>query len=116
MFVSCLLCFFFFSSRRRHTICALVTGVQTCALPILTTTLHKGRLFWLGVLALFTAAASLAIRGAIASGLKAEWIDPIAPLQAGELIAAALGAAFLSFAITLFVARDRKSTRLNSSH
>src|SRR3546814_4478716 len=29
----CFLCFF--SSRRRHTICALVTGVQTCALPIL---------------------------------------------------------------------------------
>src|SRR3546814_850147 len=30
------LCFFlfFFSSRRRHTRCALVTGVQTCALPI----------------------------------------------------------------------------------
>src|SRR3546814_15644357 len=29
-----MLCIFFFSSRRRHTICALVTGVQTCALPI----------------------------------------------------------------------------------
>src|SRR3546814_3670277 len=29
-----MLCFFF-SSRRRHTRCALVTGVQTCALPIL---------------------------------------------------------------------------------
>src|SRR3546814_5450060 len=28
--------FFFFSSRRRHTRCALVTGVQTCALPIYT--------------------------------------------------------------------------------
>src|SRR3546814_6905661 len=27
-------CLFFFSSRRRHTRCALVTGVQTCALPI----------------------------------------------------------------------------------
>src|SRR3546814_8280385 len=28
-------CYFFcFSSRRRHTRCALVTGVQTCALPI----------------------------------------------------------------------------------
>src|SRR3546814_3777840 len=27
-------CIFFFSSRRRHTSCALVTGVQTCALPI----------------------------------------------------------------------------------
>src|SRR3546814_7555129 len=32
--ISCLLLFFFFSSRRRHTRCALVTGVQTCALPI----------------------------------------------------------------------------------
>src|SRR3546814_1185266 len=29
--------FFFFSSRRRHTRCALVTGVQTCALPICCT-------------------------------------------------------------------------------
>src|SRR3546814_20806510 len=28
---------FFFSSRRRHTRCALVTGVQTCALPIYNT-------------------------------------------------------------------------------
>src|SRR3546814_15210275 len=29
-----LVCVFVFSSRRRHTRCALVTGVQTCALPI----------------------------------------------------------------------------------
>src|SRR3546814_8357684 len=28
------MCCFFFSGRRRHTRCALVTGVQTCALPI----------------------------------------------------------------------------------
>src|SRR3546814_5268141 len=38
VFMSCeciVLYFFFFSSRRRHTRCALVTGVQTCALPIL---------------------------------------------------------------------------------
>src|SRR3546814_1684734 len=42
MFINCLCRFvffvlcscFFFSSRRRHTRCALVTGVQTCALPI----------------------------------------------------------------------------------
>src|SRR3546814_16210659 len=42
MAVRCLLCFsgcvykhaFFLSSRRRHTRCAVVTGVQTCALPI----------------------------------------------------------------------------------
>src|SRR3546814_9106160 len=32
--VSSELSLFFFSSRRRHTRCALVTGVQTCALPI----------------------------------------------------------------------------------
>src|SRR3546814_3068739 len=32
LFDYCLI--FFFSSRRRHTRCALVTGVQTCALPI----------------------------------------------------------------------------------
>src|SRR3546814_8195530 len=32
LFVASVLCFF--SSRRRHTSCALVTGVQTCALPI----------------------------------------------------------------------------------
>src|SRR6184192_682291 len=34
----CFYCFFFFfSSRRRHTRCRLVTGVQTCALPICRT-------------------------------------------------------------------------------
>src|SRR3546814_8140891 len=32
---------FFFSSRRRHTRCALVTGVQTCALPIYALFLPK---------------------------------------------------------------------------
>src|SRR3546814_9018518 len=35
MLVCVYIVYFFFSSRRRHTICALVTGVQTCALPIL---------------------------------------------------------------------------------
>src|SRR3546814_4488568 len=38
----CLL-FFFFSSRRRHTRCALVTGVQTCALPIFAQVKVLGR-------------------------------------------------------------------------
>src|SRR3546814_3984285 len=33
--------FFFFSSRRRHTRCALVTGVQTCALPISCISLNE---------------------------------------------------------------------------
>src|SRR3546814_5481756 len=35
-----ILVWFFFSSRRRHTRCALVTGVQTCALPIFLQTLR----------------------------------------------------------------------------
>src|SRR3546814_8970493 len=34
--------FFFFSSSRRHTRCALVTGVQTCALPIWASGAHTG--------------------------------------------------------------------------
>src|SRR3546814_5346585 len=34
MYLYSFVLFFFFSSRRRHTRCALVTGVQTCALPI----------------------------------------------------------------------------------
>src|SRR3546814_15692509 len=38
---------FFFSSRRRHTSCALVTGVQTCALPIYVES-HDGFAFLLG--------------------------------------------------------------------
>src|SRR3546814_1328488 len=36
----CLFFYFFFSSRRRHTRCALVTGVQTCALPIFFIIFH----------------------------------------------------------------------------
>src|SRR3546814_7595197 len=43
--------YFFFSSRRRHTRCALVTGVQTCALPISGDQRHfrEGRGVWLQV-------------------------------------------------------------------
>src|SRR3546814_15247378 len=39
----CIVLFFFFSSRRRHTRCALVTGVQTCALPILVPRVRRLR-------------------------------------------------------------------------
>src|SRR3546814_2273593 len=48
-FVECLVFFCvccidgFVSSRRRHTRCALVTGVQTCALPILVWLMNKFR-------------------------------------------------------------------------
>src|SRR3546814_5309475 len=39
--------YFFFSSRRRHTRCALVTGVQTCALPISWLPLTRNPGSWL---------------------------------------------------------------------
>src|SRR3546814_2184991 len=45
----CLFYVFFFSSRRRHTRCALVTGVQTCALPICTLGPHRGKVGWLTI-------------------------------------------------------------------
>src|SRR3546814_7173990 len=40
--------FFFFSSRRRNTTCALVTGVQTCALPISGRFAFEGQASWPG--------------------------------------------------------------------
>src|SRR3546814_1302877 len=43
VFHTIVLFFFFFSSRRRHTRCALVTGVQTCALPILRSLVGRSR-------------------------------------------------------------------------
>src|SRR3546814_7318837 len=42
MLLHLLFFFVFFSSRRRHTRCALVTGVQTCALPIFARTDDAG--------------------------------------------------------------------------
>src|SRR3546814_1587034 len=60
--------FFFFSSRRRHTRCALVTGVQTCALPILL-------------------AAGLLAKNAVERGLKVKpWVKT--SLSPGSLVVA----------------------------
>src|SRR3546814_3293099 len=57
---------FFFSSRRRHTSCALVTGVQTCALPISSARVKPGDVVELGAkareMALVMEAQSLAER------------------------------------------------------
>src|SRR3546814_16282696 len=50
---------FFFSSRRRHTRCALVTGVQTCALPIWCVFGLRGPYFAIGTLGFALAAAEL---------------------------------------------------------
>src|SRR3546814_3868656 len=74
--------FFFFSSRRRHTSCALVTGVQTCALPIsllglvegaaigITLALVGAELAWPVALLTFVA-AFVPIVGAVLAGVVA---------------------------------------------
>src|SRR3546814_10682384 len=43
VYTSCSFIIFFFSSRRRHTRCALVTGVQTCALQIFSDVENRSR-------------------------------------------------------------------------
>ena len=60
------------------------------------------KLFWIGVLALFTAAFTLSLRGAVSGDLKAVFLDPINAAKSGELIGAVLGAGFTGFALTLF--------------
>src|SRR3546814_4302225 len=65
------LCFFFFSSRRRHTRCALVTGVQTCALPILP---------------LNSKLCAILYDGAVYSyGGRERWIDAAKPVDIAAL-------------------------------
>src|SRR3546814_1116426 len=101
--------YFFFSSRRRHTSCALVTGVQTCALPIwrVGTECVLWRPQILGSEVLW----ELHERGEDSGALREEGARRGG---AGEGVGGeddrrrGVGAAL--------AARDRKSTRLNSSH
>src|SRR3546814_9538563 len=106
----------FFSSRRRHTIGSLVTGVQTCALPILTALLHL-----LGVAARGDGIGGVAVEPAFArTGLLRE------AAVCGDAGRTGLqpAADFRRCADALRAVEevqgqktgDRKSTRLNSSH
>jgi predicted MFS family arabinose efflux permease len=63
---------------------------------------HKA-IFWISVLALFTAAVANAIRGGASEAMKKELFDPTAAARSGELIGSALGNAFLGFALSLLV-------------
>src|SRR3546814_6096444 len=97
---------FFFSSSRRHTSCALVTGVQTCALPVSTKAdvayprRAMGHLLGHGV-RFGLAGEVMAFGEGIETMLSLREIASALPLVAG------LSAGHLA---------DRKSTRLNSSH
>src|SRR3546814_9138849 len=97
---------FFFSSRRRHTRCVLVTGVQTCALPI-----SSGR----------ASSSATAIQGSLAtSPFLSSGIDGLLERrQTGAAIGieeALVGLADAQVGLDQGIDGDRKSTRLNSSH
>src|SRR3546814_1678391 len=120
---------FFFSSRRRHTSCALVTGVQTCALPI---SKQKVSVIGLGYIGLPTAAL-IARGGAQVVGVDVsthvvetvnsgrvhiEEVD-LDGLVQGVVSRGNLRASLEvepSDVFIIAVPTDRKSTRLNSSH
>src|SRR3546814_5549799 len=103
---------FFFSSRRRHTRCALVTGVQTCALPIL----HKEGAAFRSLMNNFAIAVSIGLQHGVPLG---EFVDtftftrfePSGMVEGNAAIR-------MSTSVLDYVFRelDRKSTRLNSSH
>src|SRR3546814_1064506 len=113
---------FFFSSRRRHTRCALVTGVQTCALPIMSGESGSGKSTLAALLGegdwrlmgdeftLIDPAGGDAFAFPRAVSLKNEAIAEVA----ARVDAARLGP--LMAATQKGDVRDRKSTRLNSSH
>src|SRR3546814_5911312 len=68
---------FFFSSRRRHTRCALVTGVQTCALPILPVDASGNILFPLSGQVSVSGKTSTELSNAIAERLGERYlVDP----------------------------------------
>src|SRR3546814_5226722 len=100
---------FFFSSRRRHTRCALVTGVQTCALPIWKVAQPRdcgSRSF--NAVRISDGSAQHLISAADAEDM------PAPPHMGGDVDVPTLRAQELQIGNGRF--RDRKSTRLNSSH
>ncbi len=65
--------------------------------------LHRGRIFVLALLALFTAGAGVSVRAATAVHMRSEFLDTLNPARASEMIGAVLGSAFAGFAVTLFL-------------
>ena len=76
------------------------TAVQSGASE---TVYNKSKLFWLSVLALVTAGLAGSIRADIIPALKTQFFMSTSPEQAATMIGAVAGAAFLGFAISVFV-------------
>src|SRR3546814_10458699 len=117
---------FFLSSRRRHTRCALVTGVQTCALPIYATPEQIAEwrkeqgipekpedydLKFDNGLVIGEADKPL-----VAAFLKASHATNVTPAQAKAQIASYYAIQEQQQAARAEKDEDRNSTRLNSSH
>src|SRR3546814_9131581 len=115
---------FFFSSRSRHTSCALVTGVQTCALPILAgkdiEQDQRGKALAVRRDLKNTATAICGrYRRHVLSALSGEIVERVSAAQRAQI-----GHHVISdrpiiepFAtVSRNCPQDRKSTRLNSSH
>jgi MFS family permease len=68
-----------------------------------TRTYNTRAIFWISVLALFTAALSNAVRAGSAGALKAALLDPIDAAHSGEMVGVVLGNSFLGFALSLLV-------------
>src|SRR3546814_7154032 len=125
---------FFFSSRRRHRRCALVTGVQTCALPI--SPVRAASIDRDGEAYCLQLADGRKLRSravVVASGAKYQSL-PIAGIEAyegrgiyygatpmeaqlcGNAEVTIVGAGNSAGQGAIYLARERKSTRLNSTH
>src|SRR3546814_2243017 len=101
----CDVLYFFFSSRRRHTRCALVTGVQTCALPICAEFYR-----WMD-------AANIDLKGFTEGFYKGLCSAHLAPVLDTLKYIRHETDTWLEITTLLIPGeKDRKSTRLNSSH
>src|SRR3546814_10365984 len=103
---------FCFSSRRRHTMCALVTGVQTFALPISGFVVVEMR-------GEIDADPALQLRnlGVVCTEATVELAFQAVEIAAHcRVIGSQLGNRGIVIFLLHVVMTDRKSTRLNSSH
>lgn len=64
---------------------------------------NTSAIYWICVLAIFTAALSNSIRAGAAGAIKAALLDPIDVQHSGEMIGTVLGSSFLGFALSLLV-------------
>src|SRR3546814_19179796 len=121
--------FILFSSRRRHTMCALVTGVQTCALPICDGTgAGKGRQV-AGILldnwlkgrrrAVWVSKSDKLIEDAqrdwSALGMERLLVTPLSRFRQGTAIRLDQGVLFTTYATLRSDARDAKVSRVRRS-